>query len=214
MTYRFTKVDSQVLDQHYYLSSEDECFCLGEYTARGGFAASEMNQLILNLKKGVDRRGRPEYRYKTEAIDTIAGFFSKGIKLEQLSFIPVPPSKSKQDPLYDDRMCQILQKMQELNPNCHWEELIVQTQSTDANHTSANRKRPEEIEALYEIKDFDPQDFRPTVAILDDMLTTGAHFKAMQRKLQAALPKHRIVGFFVARRAVEEDDFAALFEQS
>ena len=42
----------------------------GEYTARKGFNHSETNQLILNFKKKMDRRGLLEWRYKTAAIDT------------------------------------------------------------------------------------------------------------------------------------------------
>jgi hypothetical protein len=44
------------------------CYFLWEYTAGGGFAHSATNSLILNLKKSMDRRGRPEWPYKEQAI--------------------------------------------------------------------------------------------------------------------------------------------------
>jgi predicted amidophosphoribosyltransferase len=39
-----------------------------------------------------------------------------------------------------------------------------------------------------------------SVAIVDDVLTTGAHFKAMKRILMERFPEARIVGLFLARR--------------
>ena len=42
MPARLTKIDDLTRPDHYYLSSADECYCLGEYTARAGFAYSPM----------------------------------------------------------------------------------------------------------------------------------------------------------------------------
>ena len=72
---RLTKVDALMLDDHWYLSEGDICYFLGEYTAREGFSFSATNDLILNLKKGVDRRGRPGWRYKERAIRVAATAF-------------------------------------------------------------------------------------------------------------------------------------------
>lgn len=54
-----TKVDALLRDEHVRLAADDECYFLREYTAGGGFQAGETNQLILNLKKSPDRRGKP-----------------------------------------------------------------------------------------------------------------------------------------------------------
>ena len=67
---RLTQVDDLTRPDHYYLTAEDQCLYFGEYTARKGFNHSETNQLILNFKKKMDRRGLLEWRYKTAAIDT------------------------------------------------------------------------------------------------------------------------------------------------
>jgi adenine/guanine phosphoribosyltransferase-like PRPP-binding protein len=39
--------------------------------------------------------------------------------------------------------------------------------------------------------------------LVDDVLTTGAHFKAAQAILQKAFPGVLIIGFFIARRVPE-----------
>jgi hypothetical protein len=61
---KLTRVDSLLLPDHYYLDADDECYFIGEYTARAGFAFSATNDLIQNLKKPMDRRDRPEWKYK------------------------------------------------------------------------------------------------------------------------------------------------------
>jgi len=69
---RLSQIDELTRVDHWYLEDGDQCWYLGEYTARKGYAGSETNNLILNLKKPMDRRERPEWRYKERAIATVA----------------------------------------------------------------------------------------------------------------------------------------------
>ena len=108
---RLTKIDDLTRPDHSYLTAADDCYFIGEYTARKGYAFSATNNLIVNLKKPMDRRGRPEWPYKGSAIETAAAMFRSALKdkaRETLTFVPVPPSKAKGDPLYDDRVEQVL----------------------------------------------------------------------------------------------------------
>ena len=41
------------------------------------------------------------------------------------------------------------------------------------------------------------------IGFFDDVLTTGAHFKAVQALLQSQFPQTEIVGLFIARRVPE-----------
>lgn len=50
MTFRLTRIDELIREQHYHLEDGDLCYFFGEYTARQGAAYSETNQLIMNLK--------------------------------------------------------------------------------------------------------------------------------------------------------------------
>ena len=72
---RFTKIDELTRPDHYWLTEEDQCFYLGEYTARQGYAYSATNNLILNFKKALDRRHKREWRYKELAIQQAAAAF-------------------------------------------------------------------------------------------------------------------------------------------
>src|ERR1700684_2001923 len=104
---RLTKIDDLTRSDHWYLSESDHCFFLGEYTARKGFAFSATNQLILNFKKSVTTRNTAQWRYKERAIAQAAAAFRTAIAdaaLNKATLVPIPPSKAKSDPLYDDRL--------------------------------------------------------------------------------------------------------------
>jgi hypothetical protein len=200
-----TKLDELLRSDHYYLCSSDECYFIGEYTARQGFQFSFTNDLIYNLKKRMDKRGRPEWAYKGWAIRTAAEQLRGSLNpdfLRTATFVPIPPSKAKFDPLYDDRMSQVLRL---LSPNIDARELVNQTESMSDAHSAEERPKPDDLYTNYEI-DGALVDPRPRqMAVVDDVLTTGAHFKAMQRLLNEMYPDVPLVGIFIARRVPETD---------
>ena len=208
---RLTKVDDLIRPDHWYLTEADACYFIGEYTARRGYAYSATNSLILNFKKTTDRRGRPEWRYKEQAIRKAAEAFRRALTgaLDRLTFVPIPPSKTKGDPLHDDRLMQMLGAIRP-EPPLDVRELIVQTVSTDAVHGSLMRPTPERIGALYRIDEALAKPTPGILAVVDDILTTGAHFRAAESILSARFPAAAIVGLFIARRApdtVDLEDF-------
>jgi predicted amidophosphoribosyltransferase len=158
----------------------------------------------------MDRRGRSEWVWKDRALNQAAAAFRTALNKDYLdvaTFIPIPPSKAKSDPLYDDRMTRMLRAIRP-QPPLDVRELILQTQSTDAAHDQAVRPRPDEIVARYQL---DPNLLPPppqAIAICDDVLTTGAHYRAAHTVLGQAFPGVRMVGLFIARRVPEAEDFS------
>lgn len=205
---RLTKVDDLTRRDHAYLTAVDACYFIGEYTARQGYSYSPTNDLILNFKKSVDRRHRPEWQYKERAMQVVAAAFRFALApeaLDHLTFVPIPPSRAIGDPLYDDRLPRMLRAIRP-RPRLDIRELIIQTRSTEAAHGSDTRPRPEEIKAHYRI---DEEITKPTprfVAIVDDLLTTGAHFRAAKSILLARFQNAEILGLFIARRAPDTAD--------
>ena len=202
---RFTKVDDLTRADHWYLMETDACYFIGEYTARMGFSYSATNHLVINLKKTMDRRGLPEWQYKGRAIDQAAAAFGTALgpdAMDALTFVPMPPSKATDDPLYDDRMVRLLTTIRS-HPPLDVRELIVQTCSTEAVHGMEDRPSPHQIAALYRIDEELASGLKQCVAIVDDVLTTGAHFRAAKSVLSARFPEQEIIGLFLARRAPE-----------
>ena len=143
---RFTEIDELTRPDHFWLTDDDRCYSLGEYTARQGYTYSATNNLILNFKKTPDRRGRSEWRYKEQAILRAATAFrdALGAAARAWVFVPVPPSKVPDDPLYDDRMTKMLRANWPDQP-ADVRELIIQTESTDAAHERPERPTPQQI---------------------------------------------------------------------
>jgi hypothetical protein len=107
---RLTEIDDLARPDHWYLRPEDDCYFLGEYTARKGFVFSVTNQLVLNFKKSMDKRCTPQWWYKDRAIDEVAAAF-RTAWLNMATLVPIPPSKAKSDSLYDDRVVRMLQSI-------------------------------------------------------------------------------------------------------
>ena len=142
------------------------------------------------------------------AIRQAAEGFRKGLKpkaLERLTFVPIPPSKAKDHPLHDDRLKRMLHAIRP-QPPLDIRELIVQKVSTEAAHSLQNRPQPEQIEALYQVKESLSAPLPRAIAIVDDILTTGAHFRAAHRILSARFPTANVVGVFIARRVPNTAD--------
>ena len=98
---RLLQIDDATRGDHRYLVADDYCLYQGEYTARGGFGCSPMNDMILNIKKSVTRRGRPEYQYKERDIRRAGEAFRAALSGEAMAtvtFVSRPALKSYQSP--------------------------------------------------------------------------------------------------------------------
>jgi len=126
------------------------------------------------------------------------------LELGAISYDPADPNLSLFR-LYDDRLTRMLRAIR-TEPPLDIRELIVQTQSTDAVHDREIRPRPEEIETLYSIDQTLTEPAPRLVAVVDDLLTTGAHFRAAKSILSARFPEVAAVGMFIARRAPDTAD--------
>lgn len=200
---RLTKIDDLTRPDHTFLDANDSCFFLGEYTARAGYAASATNDLINNLKKPMSYQARPEvWKYKGRAITACAQELRNILGkngIEGLTFVPVPPSRAKSDPDYDDRLIQILRQMGQ-GFDADIRELVLQRATMPASH-EGERAPIAELVANYEVDDaLRAPPPRGRIVIFDDVLTTGRHYKAMQHVLNAAYPSIPNPGLFIARR--------------
>jgi hypothetical protein len=199
------QIDELVFDQHPYLEPSDLCFYLKEYTAYAGFSHSYANDLIFNFKKSMDKRGTLEWKWKAWAIGQITQLLVEShpevTDLSHIIFVPIPPSKVKTDDLYDDRIVQVTAAFCTAR-NGDFREILSIKENIEPSHEAIQRPKPSEIEANL-ILDMDMCVVQKEFIILvDDMITTGAHFKACQNKLKAVFQNAMIKGMFITRRAI------------
>jgi hypothetical protein len=206
---RLTVVGELERPDHSLLPEGATCYFWGEYTPSKSWDYSPTNQLIGNLKKSMERAGRPEWRYKHEAIQRVGYAFSRMWRwqtlLEQhrVALIPIPPSKARTDPLFDPRMVQILRAIEQcLSTGLDIRDCLSFSGANMPSHLSADRPTPDQ---LYADLTFDPiagrvQEQPSVILIFDDMLTSGAHYRAVTRRLAEHFPAAHMIGNFVARR--------------
>lgn len=196
-------------DAHAYLEPTDNCHFIWEYTRGQRFDYSEANQLISNLKISPSEIIANPYRarYKLAAINQSAQVIADNLNdVRGVVFVPVPSSRMKTDPDYDDRMTAILRRVNEIKP-IDARELVIQTANTRRSHEAgADRLRQDELLGVWRIDETLVNPAFHTIVIVDDMLTAGTHFKAMQQILSQRFPGLRIDGLFITRRIFANND--------
>ena len=208
---RLTAIDDLTRGGHWYLRRTDVCRYLGAYTAGKGAAYSATNSLILDFKTPVSRTRRRNPPQKETAIATAAAALRRALEAslaDRAVFVPVPPSKSKDDDGYDDRLVRMLRAVRPERP-LDVRELIVQTRSVEPTHRRSTRLRASDIEAMYGIDEALEAPGAGLVVVVDDLLTSGAHFRAAQRLLSRRFPDIDVAGLFLARRVPEPAEVRA-----
>lgn len=192
-----TQMDEIIKEDHYYLDEDDNCIFFGEYfpSENPHCRTHPINSLINNIKKCLSKKNEPHYKYKSIAISKI-GITLKRWAWSEYLVIPVPPSKLKNDPLYDDRLTRILDIA-----GIHYEELVELKESREAAHESkSGRPTPDEHMKLLSInKDFITNNDKK-ILIFDDVITTGSQYKAIKNLILNIKPESQVFGFFIARR--------------
>lgn len=210
---RLTEIDELLRPEHFDLRPEDKCYALREYTAYQGYAYSETNNLIQNLKKSPLKRDQPGWNYKGRAIDQVARELRDALNpawLKSATLVPMPPSKIEGDPEYDDRILQVLRRMAGTD-RFDVRQLIRQTANMDPAHagTQSGKRRPmiHELVNAYQINETVAQPPPSCVGLFDDVLTKGTHFRAAKRVLQARYGVSlEVVGIFAARTVFLKED--------
>lgn len=212
LIYRLIEIDDALRGEHAYLLPDDVCYCMGEYQPRAGFKASEINNLISNLKKSVTKRGTPEYRFKDSAIIQANVMLRRAFGpggAESCTFIPIPPSKIANDPLYDDRLVRVLKGG---NPPLDVRELLSMRESVRAHHEFAQGEKRPTVDDLYDLLMVNDAclevALKHKVILFDDVLTNGTHFKACKRKILDRIPGTHIIGLFIGRRKTTQPAFS------
>lgn len=207
---RLTEIDASNIGDHARLRDSDRCYFLFEYTSGKTWSFSRTNSLISNLKKKPGSASANELYYKGQAIQEAAAAFRQALNPEsraKVTLVPVPGSKAADHPDFDPRMDRICNL---IAPGLDIRKLVIQRASTAAAHEAAVGERisVEELLDLYEIDESCSAPSPTVIWVIDDVLTAGTHFRAMQTVLSQRFPDVPIYGIFLARRVFagpEED---------
>lgn len=186
-----------------YINLDDDiCFYAREYIGHG-YQGSPSNQLISNFKIEPSYRGGPRWYYKTRAIQQFAlelkSLFNHGVCI-----IPAPTSHSINDPDYDSRIVDTIHLLIEDRPDIRCENILDVVQKIPSAHGEEGPRNPNVLKHYFRV--LDPSAPLPSqVVIVDDVVTTGGHFKACKALLQEKYPTTQIIGVFWALRRFDDE---------
>ena len=194
--------------EHAFLEPSDYCTYLAQYCAGPGGQGDGYSRLMRHFKcePSLVRSDWRRRRHKQQAIATLAQWLRDAVTREDVqgtTWVPVPPSKQYGDPDFDDRLARTL-KLAFGAYDMDMRPLLYQVHSTLPDHRGPVRLSADE---LYGILRLDApalleRPVRARIALFDDVLTTGKHFKCCERRLREALPGTPILGVFLLRRAL------------
>ena len=217
---RLKKIDPLILDDHYRLNDNDNCYYLMEYysdNVKPLKSESQQKQrvmtysLVNNLKKlpSLKYRNPIVYKYKEKAIDEVIEYFKSAIPKRYFSacvtFIPIPSSKMKSNEEYDDRMPLIVKGITK-ESEADYRELIYRSESIEPSRQTSTRLSPDgHMQYLSVSKELSVPE--PKMAFLfDDVIVTGSTYIACKRLLQKHFPSIKICGLFIARRIIHKSN--------
>jgi hypothetical protein len=188
----FTRIDELYRGDYHFLRPDDSCYFLREYTAGKGYAASETNSIVSNLKKSPLKRNTPEWPDKERAIKRDLGVDPTGHLRADTPFACEIRSRVRRS---DDSGVEPRWAARGLR--------CARTAGVQSQHASAPSKRqtsqPPEIRANYEILEALCKPRPTAIGLVDDVLTAGAHFRAAKDLLAERFAGVPIVGLFYAR---------------
>ena len=196
--------DQHIISRYSRLGAGDSFSFLGEYERNNQLPHTETKKIIRKLKK-FDSRGRQRCNIDAVAHSALALHRVFEVhNLEDVTFVPVPPSKMRDDPLYDDRLMLVLQVFNELrredsNRPIDIREIVSQSESTKSAHSSFDARDPAQLAELYQVDTVQLAGCRKKLFVFDDVITTGTHFRAMKCVLQRDRKDVEITGLFLAR---------------
>jgi predicted amidophosphoribosyltransferase len=194
-----------------WLDHDDKCWYFGEYTAGGGYGASATNNSISNLKKPPNS-SPAVLVHKHRAIniwgDVLRELVPPNKTAGVVTFVPMPGSKPRGHPEYDDRMLRVLQRMASGHAGVDIRPMLAQTVERDPQHHGGGRKTPEELAASLELVPAEvAAPCQRILIVVDDVITMGASFAAAKRILAQVPGVTSIRGIFLAKTVHPVPDF-------
>ena len=152
--------------------------------------------MILNLKK---KHGDKYYYYRNQALleasTLIRDFLKESKNLKDLTFVPIPDSMCVYDYDRDSRMAEV---MEHCNLDLDIQKILCFKSDSGKIHLSSSRRDAVSIKNNLSIHLPRLRLCKTKIVLLDDVLTTGAHFSACKSLILEHRPEVEVFGLMLA----------------
>jgi predicted amidophosphoribosyltransferase len=177
------------------LAADDKCHFVYEYYPNQGYSAGPGNQLVSNFKieptsPSYQKRKTFKNRAAWQFAEDLGSFLPKGVAV-----CFVPTSKQPGHAQYDPRFEIVARRLGNIRPDVSFVNPISMTVSHQSVHTGGDRDE-ELFRSYLEWVGFVAG--TTNLVVVDDVITTGGHFKACQSLIRENAPGVNVTGAFWA----------------
>ena len=180
-----------------HIKDDDLCIYAREYVAGGyGYKGGPTNQLIINFKKVPPFKiNTSKWKYREDAIEIFA---METVQLPRLKTVTaIPSSRTKNHSKYDNRFEDFFARLLKSRSYLSVEWPVEIKKTVPASRCQGDRD-PKSIKENYSWRGFKnkpPEE----LYIFDDVLVSGAHFRAISDFLKENNYTGKIIGVFWAK---------------
>lgn len=179
-----------------FLVENDKCYYYYVYTP-GGYTISNDNSVVQNFKKDMARKGNKEWHYRDEAVDKFALMLHQTLRDRSCTIIPCATSRPRGSLNFNDRLDATANKLRLLSPNYDIQFCLDTIKELIPSHTGGTRNPTEIMNNTRWIQPTTQPN--PHIVLFDDVLTTGAHFRAYKDIILSHYPFCKVIGIFLAK---------------
>ena len=161
-----------------------KCWYFMEKQAEG-FSVSDANQLVYNFKKHLDKKGTAECFYRNQAVQKFISDLCtlrinpKILHNGYITAVPAPTSKVRNSTKWNDRIDLVVKGWAKCNSAIKVEYALDVICDIPSSHQGGGSRNPHEIKKYLKFNGFKDEPSE-VVIIIDDVYTTGGHFKAFR----------------------------------
>lgn len=184
-----------------FLTEEDKCYYFLNYNDLG-FKYSESNQTVFNFKKDISKANIPhEWQYRNLAIEKFVKYLSESINWihqGQATVIPAHTSKPRASSSFNNRIDLVVDKLSFQYPTFISVEKILDAQCEVLAAHCGGERNLNAIKSNLLVSNFQKAP-SSIVILIDDVLTTGSHFRACKDMILAHDSRVKdVIGIFLA----------------